>query len=733
MKAKKILLPLLGIALIGCVEKEQYVADDYTRYVNPFIGTASTGHTFPGACRPFGMIQASPETNAIGWDYCSGYHYKDTLIWGFSQTHLNGTGCMDLGDILLQPVSGKRVRENYKSRFDKTTEQASPGYYTAYLTDMNVKSEITATPHVAMYRYTFDRPDTMSLLVDLQHGLVWNENSYRNHVLSCDFTQRDPYTLVGESRRSVWVNRYLAFVIRFDRPIKEWILLPSRNENEKGQRLLLTFDVKNSDAQTLQAKVALSSTGIEGAEKNLKAETENRDFDQIRQEAKEEWNACLGKAKVSGSSAALENYYTSLYHLMLQPNNIADVDGRYRGINDSIAVSSTGSYYSTFSLWDTYRAAHPFYTILTPKKAGEFVHSMVEHAKIQRFLPIWALWGQENYCMIANHAVPVVVDACLKELEGVDKEGAYEAVYNTLNVPHQKSEWDIYNRYGYYPTDLITTESVSRTLECCLDDYAAYLLAEQLDKKEDMEFFKKRADNYKNLFDRESQFMRPRLSDGTWKTPFNPSSLAHSESVGGDYTEGNAWQYTWHVQHDAEGLMAMFPSKEAFLTKLDSLFTIDNSLFQHNLADVTGLIGQYAHGNEPSHHVTYLYTLAGQPKRTHKLIREIFDTQYENKPDGLCGNDDCGQMSAWYLFNAMGLYPFNPVSGNFLLGAPQFEQIELSLPHDKKFTMTTENLDKTHLYVEKALLNGKELKRNYITYREIMQGGSLHFIMTDKQ
>lgn len=719
---------LLAITLTSCLTTTQDSLPDYTQYVDPFIGTAATGHTFPGACRPFGLIQASPETNAIGWDYCSGYNNRDTLIWGFSQTHLNGTGCMDLGDILVQPVSGLRYRDHYKSRFDKSSEKASPGYYSVFLKDPQVLAEATATSHAAYYRFTYSRLDTVSLLVDLQHGLVWNQNSYDRHVLSCSLTQEDPYTLVGESRRSVWVNRYLAFVIRFNHPIKEKLTLPAK-EGEKGERQILTFD---SSKEPLEVQIALSSTGIEGAKKNLEEEIQNRDFDKIAQEAKADWNRHLSIAQASGDRAALTNYYTSLYHLMIQPNNIADVDGKYRNIHDSICTSSTNYYYSTFSLWDTYRAAHPLYTLLMPEKAGQFVYSMIEHAKVQNFLPIWTLWGKENYCMIANHAVPVVVDAALKNIGGFDLAEAYEAVYNTLVYPHTNSEWDIYNRYGYYPSDLIKTESVSRTLETCMDDYAASLLADKLGKKEDAAFFRKRAENYRNLFDSTTGFMRPRYSDSTWRSPFNPSALAHSASIGGDYTEGNAWQYTWHVQHNPQGLMELFPDRETFLQKLDSLFIVDASMFQSNLSDVTGLIGQYAHGNEPSHHIAYLYTLAGRPERTQKLIRKIFDTQYKNKYDGLCGNDDCGQMSAWYLFNAMGFYPFNPANGEYLLGASQFERIELQLADDKKFVVTAENLSKNNLYVKEILLNGERLDRNYITHEEVVNGGTLHFVMKPK-
>jgi predicted alpha-1,2-mannosidase len=732
MRIKQLLNVLLfatsSLSLFSCgnliPERENYI-----QYVNPFIGGSATGHTFPGACRPFGLIQASPETNAIGWDYCSGYRFSDSLIWGFSQTHLNGTGCMDLGDILIQPVSGLRVRDDYKSTFDSASQKASPGYYAVHLNQPDVFAEITATAHVAMYRFTYAKEDTTSLMVDFQHGLVNSEQSYRGRVSTFTIQKKDAYTFTGETRRSMWVNRSFAYVLKFDKPVTDYIELAPK-EGEVGKRVVFTFDLKKGD--DLKVKVALSTTSEEGAAKNMEAELSSWNFDRTLSTAQLEWNNYLKRVRMTGTREQKENFYTSFYHMLIQPNNIADVDGAYRGVDDSVAHAKGNEYYSTFSLWDTYRAAHPLYTILVPEKVDPFVNSMIAHADRQGFLPIWTLWGKENFCMIGDHAIPVIVDAYLKGFKGFDPEAAYQAIKKSLTTSHQKSQWEVLDKYGYFPTDLIATESVSRTLETCYDNYAAAVMARKLGKEEDALLFEKRASYYKNMFDPSTKLMRPRLADGSWYAPFNPYSLAHSESKGGDYTEGNAWQYTWHVQHDVKGLMEMYGSPELFKLKLDSLFSLSASLFDTPLSDVTGLIGQYAHGNEPSHHIPYLYNVAGYPARTQELIREIFDTQYKNEPDGLCGNDDCGQMSAWYMFSAMGFYPLSPVGGEYILGAPQMERFELFLPYNKKFIVIAEDLSKENKYVEFVMLDNKILDRNYITQEEIMQGGTLQFMMTNR-
>lgn len=728
MKLKSIILSAVASTFVfAACSEDGNVAVDYTQYVNTFIGAADNGHTFPGACLPFGMVQASPETGAIGWRYCSGYTDTDSLIWGFAQMHLNGTGCMDFGDILLQPVTGKRVRSDYRSAFDKTTEGALPGYYTVELSDYGVKAELTATEHTSMYRFTYNTKDSASLLIDLQHGLVWNEKQYHSHVTKCISNWENDSTLVGEVWSKVWVDQRLYFVLQLSKPKKDLILLP-KQENEKGDRYVASFDMSKDDV--LEVRIALSSVSIDGARKNMAAESTDRSFDDIVASAKDKWNKCLSKIEVKGNSDQMESFYTAMYHLFVQPMNMADVDGMYRGANDSVFKAEGGDYYSTFSLWDTFRAAHPLYTIVAPERVAGFVRTFIEHTDVQGFLPIWSLWGKETYTMIGNHAASVVAEAYMKGIDGFDAERAYESIKKSLTTSHIRSDWEVYDQYGYYPTDKVDAESVSRTLESCYDDYAASVMAEALGKKEDAEFFGKRSKNYRNLFDPSTLLMRPKYANGEWVSPFDPFSLAHAESVGGDYTEGNAWQYTWHVLNDVDGLIELFGGKEKFLHQLDSLFIYDASLMGSGLSDVTGLIGLYAHGNEPSHHVAYLYAMAGRPSRTQELVREICDTKYLNKPDGLCGNDDCGQMSAWYIFSVAGFYPVDPVSCKYILGAPQFPEVKFHVGDGKTFTVVADGLSDANKYVESVTLNGEPYTKNYITHSDIMNGGKLVFKMT---
>lgn len=716
-----------GSALFSCsAPQQETAATDYTQYVNTFIGAADNGHTFPGACRPFGMIQTSPVTGAVGWRYCSEYVYEDSVIWGFTQTHLNGTGCMDLGDILVMPVTGNRHRawDGYRSSFQKNSESATPGYYTVTLDEPGVKAELTATLHTALHRYTYNKADSASVLIDLQHGPAWNEKQYHSQVKACDVKWENDSTLSGHVRNSVWVDQDYFFTLQFNRPVISTVDLPM-GETEKGRRIVATFDLQPGEEVLM--KIAMSTTGVEGAKANMAAEQPGWDFEGTRKQAKDEWNSYLSRIEMEGTPDEMTNFYTCFYHALIQPNEISDVDGKYRNAADSIVTATGGKFYSTFSLWDTYRAAHPFYTMIVPERVDGFVNSLIDQAEVQGFLPIWGLWGKENYCMIANHGVSVVAEAYAKGFKGFDAERAFQAIKQTQTVSHKlKSNWEDYMKYGYFPTDLTAAESVSSTLESVYDDYAAADMARRMGKTEDAAYFSKRADFYKNLFDPTTKFMRPRKSDGTWKSPFDPTQAAHAESNGGDYTEGNAWQYTWHVQHDVPGLIALLGGEEAFTNKLDSLFTVE---LRTQLADVTGLIGNYAHGNEPSHHVTYLYTLAGKPERTQELIRQIFDTQYRPAPDGLCGNDDCGQMSAWYMFSAMGFYPVNPVSGDYVFGAPQMPKFVLHLQGGKTFTVLAEGLSKEHKYVESITLNGEPYTKNYITHEDIMKGGTLVYKM----
>jgi predicted alpha-1,2-mannosidase len=710
---KRILFYLLiAIFAFSCNSKKQTV--DYTQYVNPFVGTAEFGHCFPGACVPFGLIQTGPETGNCNWKYCAGYQFNDSIINGFSQTRLNGTGCMDLGDILIQPFTGNSNMEGFKSRFDKSTEQARPGYYSVVLSTFGVKAEMTATSHVAMHRYSYPEGKTARLMIDFQSAMSNDENQLKSHVLDAEVNIENETTISGFSRTRAWLERTYYYEIKFSKPFTKKALLPKSDEREKAPRYVLDFDLKPNEQ--LMVKISMSSTNVDGAKANLTAELNKWDFDQTCQEAKSIWNNYLSRIDILGDKDKKTMFYTSMYRLFIQPNNIADAGNK--------------PFYSTLSLWDTYRAAHPLYTILSPERVDGFVNSMLHQYDQQGFLPIWALWGGETYCMIGNHAVPVIVDAYLKGFKGFDAEHAYQAVKSSLTKNHFNSAWDIYQKHGYYPFDLVNVESVSRTLESVYDDYCAAQFAKALGKTEDYKYFTARSNFYKNLFDPETKLMRGKDSNGKWRTPFDRFALSHASTSGGDYTEGNAWQYTWHVQHDVQGLIDLMGNNEYFTDKLDSLFKLESTQKgQGFVSDVTGLIGQYAHGNEPSHHVAYLYALAGKPWRTQELVNQICTSKYINAVDGLCGNDDCGQMSAWYIFSTLGFYPVNPCGGEYVLGAPQVEKGILNLPDGKTFTVESINFSKENSYVQSVELNEMPYTKKQILHQDILKGGTLRFTM----
>lgn len=712
MNKRKLFYFLMTIIVLSCNAKEK--TKDYTQFVNPFVGTAEYGHCFPGASVPFGIIQAGPETGNFNWKYCAGYQFGDSIINGFSQTRLNGTGCMDLGDLLIQPFTGNAESMDFKSRFDKRTEQAKPGYYSVVLSTFDVKAEMTATSHVGLYRYNYPEGKTARLMIDFQSALSNDENQFKNHVLDAEVYIENETTISGFSRTYAWLERTYYYEIKFNKPFIKKTLLPKRDEHEKAPRYVLDFDLKPNEP--LMVKVSISSTSVEGAKANLSAELNKWDFDQTYQEAKAAWNTYLSRVDIEGDKDRKTMFYTSMYRLFLQPNNIAD--------------AGKDPFYSTLSIWDTYRAAHPLYTLLSPERVDGFVNSMLHQYDNQGFLPIWALWGGETYCMIGNHAVPVIVDAYLKGFRGFDAERAYLAIKTSLTVNHRNSAWDVYMKNGYYPYDSVKVESVSRTLESVYDDYCAAQLAKALGKTADYKYFTDRSNFYKNLFDPETKLMRPKDSQGKWKTPFDRLALSHASTSGGDYTEGNAWQYTWHVQHDVKGLIELMGDKEYFTAKLDSLFNMESSQKGTGfVSDVTGLIGQYAHGNEPSHHVAYLYALADKPWQTQKLINEICKTKYINAVDGLCGNDDCGQMSAWYIFSSLGFYPVNPCGGEYVLGAPQLEKGVIKLANGKTFTVEAINFSKENIYVQSIELNGKRYTKKQILHQDILNGGILRFTM----
>ena len=704
------------------------VRGDLAEFVDPFIGTAGTGHTFPGACVPFGLIQAGPDTGTGDWDHCSGYVYGDTNLYGFSQTHLNGTGCGELGDIRLLPFTSEDVPEFLP--LDKATEKASPGYYT--VTAGGVKTEVTATKRVASYKFTFPKGAKRRLLVDTQWGVgSWGAPS--NHVLSADVVVTNN-AIEGSLHVRQWNVRRVSFVVQPDlcsslavRSVTEL----KRRPGETAPRFV--FDFTDGDAPVF-VDVALSANSVGAACANLLSEhscisqaPNPTFFDCLVRKARARWNDLLARATVEGTDGQKRNWYTSLYHLCVQPNDIADV-------ND-FASGRHQPFYSTFSTWDTFRAAGPLYTILVPDRAAEFVDSMLKQGKITGYLPIWTLWGSDNQCMIGTHSIPMIVDAYLKGVWTGDAEAAYAQVKDTLTRTHKGrffEDWELYDR-GYYPYDKIDIQSVSRTLECAYDDWCAAVLAEKLGKSEDAAFFRRRSANWRNVFDPVTGFARGRDSKGAWRDPFNPFVLTGLGAEGRDYTEGNAIQYTWHVMQDPDGLVAAMGGRSNFIDRLDRLFTMPSAgEGQGTVADVSGFIGQYVQGNEPSHHVIYFYSLVGCPEKTAERVREVFDRFYLPKPDGLCGNDDCGQMSAWYLFGAMGFYPFNPCGGDYVLGAPQVPRVELTVGGEKrrKFTVVAKGLSEENKYVKSITLNGKPFKGPILKHADIVAGGELVFEMS---
>ena len=728
----------------------------HAAFVHTEIGCGGDGHTFPGAAYPFGLVQPSPDTGRTGYRYCSGYRWEDDRIFGFSQTHLSGTGCGDLGDLRIMPIPSSTdpetpfpVPHDYSSAFRKETQSSACGYYAVTLDDPGVEAEMTVAPHSAIYRFTYPT-DRASLLVDCMWGIGGND--LEKTILSCDATVEGGRRIVGTTVRRYWVTRSYSYVVEFNRPISRWRKLAPATPGEKAPRFVLDFD--SLDGSPLIVKIGYSLVDVAGAERNLCFEIPDFGFNEIRKRALKAWNEQLFRMEADGTDEEKTAFYSALYRMFIHPNNIADVDGRYRGADGKVHVAPGGVYYSTLSLWDTFRAAHPLYTIIAPEMADGFVETMLEHQRAATFLPIWTLMGKDNQCMIGTHSVPVIVDWFLKteaitrneapagaqalSVHSGDRdfwEAAYAAIKDSLIKTHKDrkmEDWELLDKYGYYPNDKVTSESVSRLLECTYDDWCAALMAARLGHADDAQFFVKRSRSWRNVVDPETHFVRGRDSKGNWTTPFNPLALGRNAGTGSDFTEGNAWQWTWHVLHEPEALIEVVGGKEIAGERLCRLFTLEADESETGKCDdVTGLMGQYCHGNEPSHHVVYLLRYAGLPGRQAELVREVVKEFYKPQPDGLCGNDDCGQMSAWYVFSAMGFYPLNPASGEYVLGAPQLKRISVALPGGKKFTVVADGISGANKYVKSVKLNGKPLDGFTIRHEDIMKGGELVFEMTD--
>ncbi|MBR2837478.1 MAG: GH92 family glycosyl hydrolase [Kiritimatiellae bacterium] len=711
---------VLSVAAVGAAF---LAAVDPSAFVDPFIGTAGVGHTTPAACVPFGLVQAGPDTGNGNWEHCSGYQHGDSSVIGFSQTHLNGTGWTGLGDVRLLPFRGDAPQP---SAFDHSNEEASPGFYSVRLKDAAASVEIAAAEHSAIYRIR--GAGLLRLLVDCAYGI--SHEDARREITKSDVRLDGADGLCGRNRRSWWVTRDYAFAVRFSRRHQGVCELPKASGQVAPQYV---FDFDLGEGGELMVKVGLSAEGgADSAARNLYAEIPDWDFTGVRTAARSKWNEVLGRVEVEGSREDKTSLMTSLYRLFVQPNNIADV--------------GSDPFYSTFSLWDTFRAAHPLYTILAPELVPGMVDSLLEQGRRTGYLPIWTLWGVENQGMIGTHSVPVIVDWFLKESkqgDGVGKSrrsggywaAAYAQIKDTLSQRHEgriKERWDLIDKYGYYPLDEIKGESVSRTMECAYDDWCAGLMAKQLGFADDAAFFFRRAENWRNVFDPEIRLVRGKDSKGIWRKPFNPYALGHGAESDNDFTEGNAFQYVWHVMQNLQGLVEAMGGRDVFVKSLDSLFVRPEDVAGAGcVLDVTGLIGQYVHGNEPSHHVIYAYPQVGHPEKAAERIRELFDRFYHARPDGLCGNDDCGQMSAWHFFSAMGFYPFNPCGGEYVVGAPQVPSVTLRLGGGKAFRMAACGISKSNRFVRSVRLNGRPLRSCIVRHEEIVSGGTLEFAMTN--
>jgi predicted alpha-1,2-mannosidase len=729
MKQLFLILSIIVLAVSSCSTAEK---TDLTSKVDVFIGTLPHGHVFPGATTPFGMVQMSPDNGTDGWDWCSGYNYSDTVIAGFSHTHLSGTGIGDLCDILFLPSMtaintslpnpGESVAKINRSSFSHKNEKAHPGYYSVVL-DNGVIVELTATPRCGIQRYTACRDGVMSVVVDLGFAINWDRPD------SCSLNW-DGSSLSGSRISSGWAKKqYEFFASQFSKaPVtvsmySEGTLVNDKNAAGKNIFCILSFDMKNDES--LMVKTGISAVDIDGAANNLKTEAAEWDFTAKSAEAMAAWQKALGVIKASSADAGTEKvFYTALYHSMIAPNLYNDADNRYRGTDGKIHTAKGFNNYTVFSLWDTYRAEHPLFTIIAPERIPDFINTFINIYKEQGKLPAWSLDGNETDCMVGYHSVPVIADAIHKKFKGFDYNQAWEASVHSSNLDFMGLK--LFNEYGYIPSEL-ENQSVSKTLEYSIDAWCMYQMAMDLGKKVDADLYLGRSKSYKNVFDPELKFVRGKMKDGTWRGEFDPLYSNHEQS---DFTEGNAWQYTWLVPQDVDGLASLFGSKEMFLSRLDSLFNIKEAVRGENAsADISGLIGQYAQGNEPSHHIAYLFAMEGQPEKTQYFVKKIMNDLYTDKKDGLCGNEDCGQMSAWYVLSAMGIYPVNPADGKFILGCPSLDKASISVPGGKSFNIVAVNNSRDKYKVKDVLLNNKHLDRSYITYDEIMAGGELKFIM----
>lgn len=701
---------LLALVLAGFSMSVSAAQDSFTQFVNPYIGTGGHGHVFLGANVPFGAVQLGPTQITRGWDWCSGYHYSDSLIIGFGHMHLSGTGIGDLGDIAFLPTFDAKT---YTERFSHDAEYVRPGYYTVRLADSKILVELTATQRAGMHRYTYPLSSKQPLLkLNLKQGIGWDK------MTKCQLTQENPTTVSGYRLSEGWAkDQRVYFVAEFSRAVK----LQEMQADSVG---VFSFD---DATKPLLVRVAISAVSVDNAKANLRAEIKDWNFDRVAQEADAAWNDELGKIKVETPSLDDKTiFYTGLYHTMIAPSVFSDVNGQYRGSDGKIYQGDFVNY-TTLSLWDTYRAAHPLMTIIHPEKQRDIAQTFLHIFQQQGKLPVWHLVGNETDCMVGNPGIPVLADIVLKGFD-VDKKAAYQAM-RTSSLLDERS-LDNLKKFGYIPWNRDSTfETVAKGLEYALADACVAKVAKLLGEKKDYQYFFNRSKSYKYYFDKKTGFMRG-VDNGKFREPFNPFHSSHRND---DYTEGNAWQYTWLVPHDVPGLIKLFGGKRPFVTKLDSLFTISGDLGENASPDISGLIGQYAHGNEPSHHILYMYNYVGQHDKTAEKVREVLKTMYHNDFDGLSGNEDVGQMSAWYILSSLGIYQVEPAGGRYMFGSPLFDKAVVNVGQGKTFTIIAHNNSAKNVYVQQIKLNGRPYKKLYIDSKDIVSGGTLEFFMTDKR
>ncbi len=728
---KRIIIVFTAILTIACSEKTVKRPVDY---VDVFIGTKSPGHTYPGASLPFGMVQLSPDTrnDHTSWPACAGYDYTDTSIFGFTHTHLSGTGVPDLGDILLMPTTGKiqtgtgtieNTENGYRSKFSHKNEIASPGYYSVLLDDYNVKAELTTTLRTGLHRYTFPETNAAHIIIDLEH---------RDPVIESEFNIISDTEISGYRRSKAWAgNQRQYFVAKFSKPIVSYEIVhgdktatEGTNFNNKKIIAALNFDVSNSE---VLVQVALSAVSIEGAKKNLEAEFANWNFNKVKDEAKAVWNKSLNKIEITDTNEdKKEIFYTALYHSLLTPNLYSDVDGKYRGMDDAVHTANGFNNYTVFSLWDTFRGLHPLLTIVEPEVTRDIVVTLQK--KYEQFgeLPMWELAANDTRCMIGYHAVSVMADAYVKGITDVEANKVLEAMVASANV--EKRGINYYRELGFVPTNK-SSQSVSKTLEYAYDDWCIAQMAKTIGNTEVYDEFSKRARFFENLFDTKTNFMRPRYSDRHWYEDFDPTSVGQTYNF--NFTEGNSYQYSLFVPHDIASMVNLVGGEKQFDAWLDDLFNAHAEEEEED-SDVSGLIGQYAHGNEPSHHIAYLYNYVGKPWKTQEKVHNILNKLYTSEADGLCGNDDAGQMSAWYVLSSLGFYSVTPGSPYYVISSPAFEKAILNLDNGNKFTIKAKNASKENIYFSSLTLNGKAYPYSYLKHEDILKGGELVFEMTNK-